>query len=141
MRCSQGSAEVKDGKRPPLLLEPERAPCEVARFLERELDLFRGDYVCDLLQALFTHRLCQDGVSLFEGIDPVDQIDVEVAHIHRKPADTVDQRGAAALVRFGIVFTECGQRHRCEQLIGRLNAISRTVAIIARDIVSVDNRR
>jgi hypothetical protein len=37
-------------------------------------------------------------IGFTEGVDPVDQVDVQVSHIHSVPADALDEGGVRALV-------------------------------------------
>ncbi len=59
------------------------------------MNLLCRDNGSDLLQALLVHRLGKYGIGLAEWIDPVDQIDIQLPHIHRKLPHAVDQCGVS----------------------------------------------
>ena len=96
MRFSQASGDVIDGQPAALLLELQSPLGKLARLLDREVDALGRDHGRDLLQALLAHGLGEDGIGFAEGIDPVDQVDVQLAHIHRKFADAIDKGGVGA---------------------------------------------
>src|ERR1019366_5493660 len=80
------------------LLEPEGAHSKLLRFFRGQARTFGGYRCSDLFQALFAHCLCENRIGFAERIDTVDQVDVEFAHIHRKPAHAVDQSGVNGLL-------------------------------------------
>ena len=91
MRFSQGSGDGDRRQPAAFLLEPQGPPREVPGLVGCDPDLLRRDHGGHLPQALFVHRLRKDRVGLAERIDAVDQVDVEIAHIHDEPPHTVDQ--------------------------------------------------
>ena len=48
-----------------------------------------------MLEAFLAHGLGQDSIGLSERVDPIDKVDVELPHIHRKLTHPVDQGGIA----------------------------------------------
>src|SRR5690606_23960391 len=79
------------------LLEPGRANGQFARLVWRQAGAFGGNRRGDLFQAVLAHGLGEDGIGFAERIDPVDQVDVEFAHVHCEFAHAVDQGGVGAL--------------------------------------------
>ena len=98
MRFSQASADVIDGSRPRSCLNFKARLASSRASSIGEVDALGGDHGRDLLQALLAHGLGEDGIGFAERIDPVDQVDVQFAHIHRVLADAIDQGGVRALV-------------------------------------------
>ena len=92
IRFSQASVELIEGSRPLSFLNL------MARTAS-SLGLFRSSGFAGLaaiaastcLRLSSAHRLGDDGVGLPEGIDPIDEIDVEVAHVHGKLTNTINQ--------------------------------------------------
>ena len=86
-------AKSSDGQPSALLLEPDGAHGKLLRLLRRQARALGRDCRRDLLQAVLAHGLREDRVGLAERVDAVDQVDIEFAHVHRKPAHAVDQGG------------------------------------------------
>src|SRR5216684_8747900 len=81
------SVRRTDGGEPAAFLFEFNGPYgEFLRFLWRQAGAFGGNRRRDLLQAVLAHRLGEDGVGFAERIDPVDKINIQFAHIHRKLA-------------------------------------------------------
>src|SRR4051812_7701917 len=76
----------------PFPLEAHSSHGEVSRLFHRQRCTLRGDCGGDLSEAVFAHGLGEDCVSLTERVDPVDEIDIELAHVHDKPLHPVDER-------------------------------------------------
>ena len=51
-----------------------------------------------MLQALLIHGFCEDRVGLTEGIDLIDQVDVQFPYVHGELADAIDKRGIGDLL-------------------------------------------
>src|SRR5581483_1644245 len=85
-----------------LLLEFQPTLGQFARLLNRQVDALCADHGVDLSEAFLAHGLGEDRIGLSEWIDAVDQIDVQFAHIHDEPADTIDEGGIRAL--FAVAF-------------------------------------
>src|SRR6202158_4896519 len=86
------------GEPSPFLLEPEGAHSKLLRFLRRQDRALGSNHCRDLFQAVLAHGLCEDRIGFAERVDAVNQVDVEFAHIHRKPTDAVDQGGVSGLL-------------------------------------------
>src|SRR5262245_52297915 len=74
---------IKCGHATALLLELDGADRKLLRFVWRQVRAFGGDCRRDLLQAVLAHGLSEDRVRLPEGVDAVDQVDVQFAYVHR----------------------------------------------------------
>src|ERR1039457_2748653 len=59
------------------LFELERPDCQRFSFLRRQSCPLGRDCRCNMPQAFFAHRLSQDCVSLSEGIDAVNQVNID----------------------------------------------------------------
>src|SRR5271165_7332657 len=81
-----------------LPLEANGAHRKLLGFFRRQARPLGGDRGRDLFEAFLAHRLGENRVCLAERIDPVDEIDVEVAHVHRIFAHAVDESGVGALL-------------------------------------------
>src|SRR5208337_1838894 len=79
------------------LLEFQGALRQFARFLDRHAHLAGCDDRGDLLERLLAYRFRQNRVGGLERVDAVDEVDVEVAHVHDVSADAVDERGIALI--------------------------------------------
>src|SRR5579864_5108203 len=90
-----GICRADRGETSALLLEFDSPDSEVFGLLRRQVRAFGGDGCRHLLQAVFAHGLGKDGVGFAERIDPVDEVNVEVAHVHRKLTHAIDQGGVA----------------------------------------------
>src|SRR5579871_2544100 len=82
-----------------LLLKRRGANCQLFRLLRRQRSSLGGDRRGNLLQTLLAHRLGEDCVCFTEGIDAVNEVDIKLAHIHREPADTIDESCVSSLRR------------------------------------------
>ncbi len=80
-----------------------------------------------LLQALLAHGLGEDGIGLTEGVDPVDEVDVEFAHVHRELAHAVDQG------RIGALFV--GRRRLDAMLLGLLRQVEGRDGMLAHGLL------
>src|SRR5258707_15806534 len=79
------SVRRTDGGEPAAFLFEFDCPhSEFLRFFRRQIGAFGGNRRRDLLQAVLTHRLGEDGVGFAERIDAVDKVDIQFAHIHSK---------------------------------------------------------
>src|ERR1700733_7542593 len=95
------SVRRTDGGEPAaLLFEFDGADSQFLRFLRCQNGAFGGNRRRDLLQTVLAHRFGEDGVGFAERIDAVDKVNIQFAHVHRKPAHAVNQRGVGA--RFSI---------------------------------------
>src|SRR5829696_3588358 len=81
-----------------LLLEFQGSLGEVPCLLDCEVDALGGDYGGNLLQALLAHGLGENGISLAERIDAINQVDVEVSYAQRKFADAIDEGSVQAFL-------------------------------------------
>src|SRR5581483_1136234 len=77
---------------------------KLLRLFGRQAGALGGNGRRYLFQAVLAHSLGEDGVSIAKRIDAVDEVDVEVAHVHRKSAHAVDQGGVG--YRLGAVAAE-----------------------------------
>ena len=128
MRFSQASWRIERRKAAALLLELDGAHGEFLRLLRRQARALGGDRRRDLLQAVLAHRLGEDGVGFAEGIDAVDQVDVELAHVHRELAHAVDQGGVGA--RLASPSSAFG-----DQLLGLLRQVERGDGVLAHGLL------
>ena len=102
MRFSQASGDVIEGSRPRSCLNfRARLASSRASSIVRLMRL-PAITACDLLQALLAHGLGEDGVGFAEGVDPVDQVDVQIAHVHGELADALDERGVRVLLALAL---------------------------------------
>src|ERR1035437_8904762 len=86
-----GILRCKRGEPSPFFLEPEGTHSKLLRFLRCQARSLGSDRRRDLFQAVLAHGLCEDRIGFAERVDTVDQVDVEFAHIHCKPAHAIDQ--------------------------------------------------
>jgi hypothetical protein len=93
IRFSHGSAAVMEGMRPFSLLKHQSAFGQITRFIKRQGRPLGGDDRRNLFKPLFRHGLGKDRVGLAERVDAVDQVDVQLAHIHRKPWPAAQSSG------------------------------------------------
>src|SRR6185312_4837829 len=77
---------------PAILLELHGTDGQLLGFIRRQVGALAGDCCSHLLQAVLAHALGEDGVGLAERVDTVDQVDVQLAHIHCEAAHAIDQR-------------------------------------------------
>ena len=124
MRFSHASGDVIDGNRPRSCLNFKARFASSRASSSREIDALRRDRRLNLFQTVLAHGLGEDGVGLPERIDPVDQVDVEIAYVHGEPANAVDQRSIAALLTVALCATENG-------LFGLLGQIQRGDSVLA----------
>src|ERR1700682_1533806 len=100
------SVRRTDGGEPAaFLFEFDGPDSKFLRFLRRQAGAFGGNHRRDLLQAVLTHRLGEDGISFAARIDAVDKGDIQFAYVHRKLAHPVNQGGVGA--RLGVAVTQC----------------------------------
>src|SRR5450759_1967115 len=82
----------------PFLLELEGTHSKLFRFLRRQTRAIGNDGCSHLFQAILAHGFCEDSVGFAERVDTVNQVDVEFAYIHGKPAHAVDQGRVGGLL-------------------------------------------
>src|SRR3546814_10584057 len=93
MRISDWSSDVCSSDLPPaFLLELDCPDGKLLGFFRAKAGAAGGYGGGDLFQAFLAHGLGENGIGFLKGIDPVDQVDVEFAHVHREFANAVDQR-------------------------------------------------
>src|SRR5712664_2507663 len=91
------SVRRTDGGEPAAFLFESYGPdSQFLRFLRCQAGAFGCNGRCDLLQAVLAHRFGEDGVGFAERIDAIDKVNIQFAHVHRKPAHAVNQRGVGA---------------------------------------------
>src|SRR5690606_21365299 len=73
-----------------LLLELNSPNGHLLRLVRRQARALGRDGRRDLLQAVLAHGLGEDGVGFAKGVDTVDEVNVQLAHVHREAAHTVD---------------------------------------------------
>ncbi len=98
MRFSQASGDVIDGKRPRSCLNFKARFASSRASSDGQGDALGRDHGRNLLQALLAHSLGENGIGFAERVDAVDQVDVQLAHIHRKLADAFDEGGVRAFL-------------------------------------------
>src|SRR3546814_1710613 len=92
MRISDWSSDVCSSDLPPaFLLELDCPDGKLLGFFRAKAGAPGGYGGGDLFQAFLAHGLGENGKGFLTGIDPVDQVDVEFAHVHRVFANAVDR--------------------------------------------------
>src|SRR3546814_1762065 len=110
MRISDWSSDVcsSDLRRKPsaFFLELHRTQGKLLCLFGGEAGTPRGNGSGNLFQAVLAHGLGEDGIGFLQRIDPVDQVNVEFAHVHREFANAVAQRSVDARPVAGTVIAK-----------------------------------
>src|SRR5690606_28335688 len=83
---------------PTLAFELNRTLGDHFGILRRDRGALGRDGRRDLLQAVLAHGLGEDGVGFAKGVDAVDEVNVQLTHVHREAAHPVDQGGVGRSV-------------------------------------------